>query len=189
MEASFLAQQFFTALPYDAYVRTGTEEQQRRWKQVYDVAAITEAQRSLLTTFTRQMNVLVISGIWCGDCVQQCPLLEKIALANSRRIQVRFVDRDQHKDLSSQLRINGGDRVPVILFLAEDHELCAMYGERTLSRYRALARRQLGPSCEIAIAPPDQDELAAGLQDWLNEFERIQLMLRISPRLRQKHAD
>jgi thioredoxin-like negative regulator of GroEL len=189
MDASFLSEQFSAALAYDAYVRTGTDEQQRRWKQVYDAATLTEAQKNLIGTFTRQMNVLIISGIWCGDCVQQCPLLEKIASANPRRIAVRFVDRDQHKDLSSQLRINGGDRVPVALFLAEDHELCGVYGERTLSRYRAIARRQLGPSCEIAIATPDTDELAAGLQDWLNEFERIQLMLRISPRLRQKHAD
>jgi hypothetical protein len=31
--------------------------------------------------------------------------------------------------------------------------------------------------------------MAATLQEWLNEFERIQLMLRISPRLRQKYGD
>jgi hypothetical protein len=33
------------------------------------------------------------------------------------------------------------------------------------------------------------DELAATLQDWLNEFERVQLLLRLSGRLRQKHDD
>ena len=30
---------------------------------------------------------------------------------------------------------------------------------------------------------------AAVLQEWLNEFERVQWMLRLSPRLRQKHGD
>jgi thioredoxin-like negative regulator of GroEL len=144
MDAAFLAQQFNAALPYSAYIRTGTEEQQRRWQQVYDVAKLTDTQTNLVHGFVREMHVLVVSGIWCGDCVQQCPLMEKIALANPEKIKLRLVDRDQHKELSKQLRINAGDRVPVALFLAEDDELCAVYGERTLSRYRAIARKQLG---------------------------------------------
>jgi hypothetical protein len=36
---------------------------------------------------------------------------------------------------------------------------------------------------------PDAEETAATLQDWLDEFERVQLMLRLSTRLRQKHGD
>jgi thiol-disulfide isomerase/thioredoxin len=176
-------------MPYETYVRTGTQEQQKRWQQVYESTHLTASQTNLIHGFVRKMNVLVVSGIWCGDCVQQCPLLEKIALANGDKIALRFVDRDQHKELSSQLRINGGDRVPVALFMAEDYELCSIFGERTLSRYRAITLRQLGTACEIAIAPPDRDELGATLQDWVNEFERIQLMLRISPRLRQRHGD
>jgi hypothetical protein len=33
------------------------------------------------------------------------------------------------------------------------------------------------------------DEGAETLQEWLNEFERVQLLLRLSGRLRQKHGD
>ncbi len=79
--------------------------------------------------------------------------------------------------------------MPVAIFMAEDFEFCGVYGERPLSRYRILARKKLGDACEIAIAPPDADEHASTLADWLDEFERIQLLLRISPRLREKHAD
>jgi hypothetical protein len=61
--------------------------------------------------------------------------------------------------------------------------------DRTLARYRGLARRQLGPSCELPWAEIPADESAAVLQEWLNEFERVQWMLRLSPRLRQKHGD
>ncbi|HEY1685562.1 MAG TPA: thioredoxin family protein [Tepidisphaeraceae bacterium] len=188
MDAKFLQSQFEKALSYDAYLKTGTDEQQRRWTQVNDAARLLDSQRTVLAGFMRQMNVLVISGIWCGDCVQQCPLMQRIAEGSSN-ITLRLVDRDQHKELSSQLRINGGDRVPVVLFLSEDFELCSTYGERTLSRYRALARKQLGASCPTGIGAPDQDEMAATLGDWLDEFERIQLLLRISPRLRQKYGD
>jgi thiol-disulfide isomerase/thioredoxin len=189
MQASFLAEKFAAALPYDRYVRTGTDEQQRRWQQVYSAAQPTEAQKQLVSGFVRNMKALIVSGIWCGDCVQQCPLLQRIAEANSARIDLRLLDRDQHRDLAEKVRINTGDRVPVVLFLAEDHELCCVYGDRTLNRYRALAARQLGPSCPTGIVAPVADELAATLQDWLDEFERVQLMLRISARLRQKHND
>jgi thiol-disulfide isomerase/thioredoxin len=189
MTPAFLSDKFVTALPYDGYVLTGTGEQQRRWKQVYDAAMLSEPQKALIDGFVREMNVLIVSGIWCGDCVQQCPLLQRIAEANAQRIHLRLIDRDEHKDLSSQLRMNAGDRVPVTLFLAEDFEFCAAFGDRSLNRYRALAQKQLGASCPTGIAPPSNDELARTLADWLNEFERIQLMLRLSPRLRRKHGD
>jgi thiol-disulfide isomerase/thioredoxin len=189
MKADFLTQKFAAALPYDAYALTGTDEQQRRWRQVYDLAKLTPPQTQLVSGFQRNMKILIVSGIWCGDCVQQCPLMQRIAEANPARIDLRLLDRDPHRDLAEEVRMNTGDRVPVALFLAEDFEFCAAFGDRSLSRYRALAKKQLGAACPLAIAPPDLDEMAATLADWLNEFERIQLMLRLSPRLRQKYAD
>jgi len=189
MDAAYLAEKFAAALPYGDYVRTGTAEQQRRWQQVYDAAKLTETQTTLVRSFPRVMKLLCISGVWCGDCIQQCPLVEKIAQAHPQMVQHRLLDRDQHRDLTDRFQINAGDRVPVVLLLAEDHELCAAFGDRTLRRYRAMVLRNLGPSCPIALGPPDADESAATLQDWLNEIERVQLMLRLSPRLRQKHGD
>src|SRR6202451_760566 len=126
LDASFLSDKFAKALPYTQYVQTGTPEQQRRWKQVVDVARLADPQKQLIAGFIRDMKVLVVSGIWCGDCVQQCPLLQRIAEANEARVHLRFVDRDVHRTLSEQIRINGGDRVPVALFLAEDGEPCAI---------------------------------------------------------------
>lgn len=189
MNSPFLSNKFSTAVPYAQYVLTGTDEQQRRWKQVYDAASTTGPQKQLIGGFVREMKLLIVSGIWCGDCVQQVPLIQRIAEANANRVDLRILDRDENRDLAEKIRINGGDRVPVVLFLSEDFELCGIFGERTLSRYRALARAQLGASCPIALAPPDPDELAAPLADWLNEVERMQLLLRLSPRLRKLHGD
>jgi hypothetical protein len=189
MTAQYLSEKFAQAHPYDRYLSTGTDEQQRRWKQVYDAARLTGEQSQIVGGFQRQMHILIVSGIWCGDCVQQVPLIQRIAEANPAKVVLRILDRDQHRDLAEQVRINTGDRVPVALMLAEDFELCSIYGDRTLSRYRALAARQLGPSCPIGITAPDQDELTATLADWFAEIERVQLMLRLSNRLRKKHAD
>ena len=82
-----------------------------------------------------------------------------------------------------------GDRVPIVLLLAEDFEFCGLAGDRTLARYRAIAQKKLGAACATGIGPPDMDELAATIADWMNEVERIQLLLRLSPRLRQKYGD
>src|SRR5436305_264903 len=108
MNASYLADKFAAALPYDRYVRTGTEEQQRRWRQVYEAARLTPAQAELVGRFGRDMKVLIVSGIWCGDCVQQCPLLQRCAEANPGRVDLRLLDRDEHRDLA---HLNFGDGV------------------------------------------------------------------------------
>jgi hypothetical protein len=189
VNASYLAEKFAAALPYDRYVETGTEDQRRRWRQVYDAAHVTADQMRFLAGFVRDMKVLIVSGVWCGDCIQQCPLLQRCVEVNPARIDLRLLDRDLHRDLSEQVRLNAGDRVPVVLFLSEDHEFCGLAGDRTLNRYRALAASQLGPACPTGVYPSPPDELAATLQDWVNELERIHWMLRLSPRLRQRHND
>src|SRR5438034_5501450 len=73
--------------------RHATPDQQRRWQAVYDGVTLSGEQRELLAGFEREMHVLCIAGAWCGDCVNQCPILARIEEQNSR-IVVRFVDRD-----------------------------------------------------------------------------------------------
>lgn len=103
------------------------------------------------------------------------------------KIDLRFVDRDADAGLAGELRICGGSRVPVVVFLSEDFAECGRYGDRTLSRYRAMAAELSGAACSTRIV--ESGALDAVTTDWLREFERVQLMLRTSPRLRQKHGD
>ena len=173
---------------YTDYVATGTSEQQQRWEQMAGQVSLTEVQKELLAGFVREMKVLVLSGIWCGDCVEQCPLFAAIA-DGSDKIDLRFVDRDEQEELADQIPICGGKRVPVAIFMAEDYQLCSVYGDRSLNRYRKLAEKQLGAACSTGLFLPGEDEISVQLQDWLNEFERIQLLLRLSTRLRKKYGD
>ena len=189
IKASYISDRFASGLPYDRYVQTGTDEQQRRWSQVFDAARLTDIQKQLVGGFVRGMKILIFSGIWCGDCVEQCPLIRRIAQANTSKIDLRFIERPKDGELVPELRINAGNRVPVVLFLSEDDEWCATAGDRTINRYRALALRRLGALCPTGIVPPEREELDATLGDWVNEVERVQLMLRLTPRLRQKYQD
>jgi thiol-disulfide isomerase/thioredoxin len=189
INAPYFSDQFASGLSYDRYLQTGTEEQQRRWTQVYDAAHLTGPQKELIGGFVREMKILIFSGIWCGDCVQQCPLIYRIAEANPGKIDLRLVERLKENELVPELRINAGSRVPVVIFLSEDNEWCATAGDRTINRYRALALARLGPLCPTGIVAPEKDELDATLADWLTEVERVQLMLRLTPRLRKKYQD
>jgi thiol-disulfide isomerase/thioredoxin len=181
--------QFSSAPSYEQYLASGTEEQQRRWTQVYDIAQLNATQQQLVAGFQREMKILVHSGIWCGDCVEQCPLIQRIAEANPGKIDLHFLERQMNTELSEELRINGGSRVPVVQFFSEDGLWCATFGDRTINRYRALALKRLRPSCPTGILPPEVSEVEATLADWLNEVERVQLMLRLTPRLREKYQD
>jgi hypothetical protein len=180
---------FAEGMPYTAFLdRHATPAQRARWDAMHARFRLTSAQSDLLSGFVRRMPVLCLAGAWCGDCINQCPAFDHFAQA-STAIDLRFLDRDARPDVREALAINGGHRVPVVVFLSEDGLEVARYGERTLSIYRKLAADQLGPSCPTGVVPPSDDLTAATTEEWLAEFERAQLLLRLSPRLRAKYGD
>jgi thiol-disulfide isomerase/thioredoxin len=166
----------------------GTDEHRRRWADLHARVKLTSQQQALVASFKREMKVFCLAGTWCGDCVNQCPIFDHFARANER-IVLRYFDRDTHPDLAGELKVCGGARVPILVFVSEDGFEVGRYGDRTLSKYRKLASDQFGPSCPTGLVPPEQHVLESVTQDWLDEFERAELILRTSARLRQKHGD
>lgn len=175
------------ALPYEDYLLTHASKAEP-WRVVEKQLSLTNRQRELLASFKRRMPVIVLSGIWCGDCSSQGPMLHLLASASSV-IDLRFVERDDVMDLAERVKINDGLRVPTVITTAEDFELVSIFGDRTLSRYRAVAARKLGAACPLPGAPQPDDAIEATVQDWLDRFEHDQLLLRLSGRLRQLHGD
>lgn len=180
---------FEAALPYRQFLdRHANPDQRGRWDAFHQRVSLTADQKKLLGGFTRRMPVLVLAGAWCGDCVNQCPIFDHFQAA-APAIDVRFLDRDARPDIAAHLKVCGGQRVPVAMFLSEDFTPIVFYGDRTLSAYRAAAASQLGESCSSGAVPPPADAIAAVVTDWLDQFERAQLILRLSGRLRQLHGD
>jgi thiol-disulfide isomerase/thioredoxin len=180
---------FAEALPYTAFLdRYASPAQRTRWDAMHGQFALTAEQSALLNGFVRRMPVLCLAGTWCGDCVNQCPAFDHFARASSV-LDMRFLDRDARPEVRDALAINGGHRVPAVVFLSEDGYEVARFGERTLSTYRRLAVDRLGPACPTGLVPPSADATAAVTAEWLAEFERAQLILRLSPRLRELHGD
>jgi hypothetical protein len=174
---------------YDEFLnRYGSTSDQTKWRQQFDRIRLSDEQRAILASFKRTMPILCLAGAWCGDCVVQCPIFEHFS-RTAPSLDIRYLDRDDHADVQESLRINGGNRVPVIVFFSEDGHEVARYGERTLSQYREMGRSVEGAACPTGIPHGADALLAAMVQEWLNEFERVHWILRLSPRLRKLHGD
>lgn len=188
VDASLLKAKFAAGLSYADFVATGAAEGlDRPWRERYAQLALDEDQQRLVRSFTRQMHVLCLTGNWCGDCALQGSAMQRIAEVNPA-IHLRFLGRNEHADLQVKVRINGGFRVPITFFAAEDFEPVSVFGDRTLSRYRSMARKALGEAAPV-VAPPPADPVREVLREVLEEVERAHLILRLSTRLRQAHGD
>ncbi|MEM9373045.1 MAG: thioredoxin family protein [Planctomycetota bacterium] len=189
IDQELLRKTFDTAPGYEEYIHTGTPDQHAAWSAFRSGADLTGRQAELVGSFSRQLHVVALTGIWCGDCVQQLPFVDAIEQAANGLFPVRYADRDEHSELADRLMIAGGRRVPIVLILNEDFDVLTVEGDRSLSRYRAMAERQLGPSCPLPGAPVPDDEQADTRQDWVDAAERAHLIARLSTKLRQRHSD
>lgn len=180
---------FEDALPYESFLdRHANASQRARWDAMHAQFGLSVEQHGLLMAFIRRMPVLCLAGAWCGDCINQCPAFAHFAQA-STQIDLRFLDRDRSPLIRDALSVNGGHRVPVVVFLSEDWFEVSRYGDRTLSIYRRMAAEQLAPACPTGLVTPSVDVTNALKAEWLAEFKRAQLILRLSPRLRAAHGD
>jgi hypothetical protein len=179
---------FEAAFGWNAYLQRSDIKHAERWQRAYEGTSLTEAQRTLLAGFKRRINLLVLSGVWCGDCVRQGPIFQRLAEA-APGIVLRFAERDEDAGLTDLLRVNGAKKVPVAVFLSEDFYEVQRFGDRTLSIYRAKASRELGAACATGLVPPEPEALAIEVDEWVGIAERVELILRTAPLLRARHAD
>jgi thiol-disulfide isomerase/thioredoxin len=106
-----------TASEYEEYLRKSDPEKVPRWRDSEGrIPELTEEQLERLQGYDRELNVLFYSGVWCGDCSRQGPMLKKIADACGDKVNVRFIERDASEELQDELRILGALRVPTPVF-------------------------------------------------------------------------
>lgn len=190
VRAGFWREHFDLATDYETYLAASDPAKAQKWRDMDPrIPALRDDQRHRLSGHGRELNVLVYSGVWCGDCVRQGPMLRRIAEAGGAQVRLRLIDRDASPALSDELRILGALRVPVVVFLSEDFHEVGRFGDRLLSAYRAKAARELGPACDAGIVAPPPEQLAAEMEEWVAIFERMLLMLRLAPPLRARHGD
>lgn len=180
---------FWDGVGYRSYVATGNARERAAWARAETaLPVLPDDARTRLDPAGRIVNVLCLSGIWCGDCVRSVPIVARLAEAAGPSVDFRLVDRDAIPELRDELRILGAMRVPMVVFLTEDFHEIGRWGDRPLTVYREKAATELGAACPLPGAV-DGGALAAETDEWLDVFERMILMARLAPSLRARHGD
>ena len=175
------------ALLYEDYLQTEEAKYKDKWDDVYARISLTDSQKVILRGLVRPLRILLMSGIWCGDCSRQGPIIQKISEANDG-IEVRCIDNRSNPDLQDELRINGAMKVPVAVFLSEDFFELARFGDRHLNVYRHKMISETGAACATGLGVSD-DLIAADTADWTDLIERAHAIVRLAPKYREKYKD
>jgi Thioredoxin len=109
---------------------TGTEQSESlthytslneaRMNRLDKTIKISEDVISKLQNLDKHYIWMVISEGWCGDAAQILPVLNKMALASEKRIDLRIVLRDQNEELMSQYLTNGGKAIPKVIVICKE---------------------------------------------------------------------
>jgi hypothetical protein len=190
VRSDFWRECFGEAHSYEEYLSASDPKRASRWQSLGErIPRLSGEQRERLAAVHRTLNVLLVSGVWCGDCVRQGPMIRQIVDACDDGVALRVIDRDQNPKLRDEVRILGAARVPVVVFLSEDFHEVGRFGDRTLHTYRRKAETEFGAACAVPTAELPAEELAAERDEWAAIFERMLLMLRLAPPLRERYAD
>ena len=189
LRAGLFRRAFAEAHAWPDYLATAKPGEAPGWaKGVAAVPPLPDDAGTRLDPAGRIVNLLCLSGAWCGDCVRSVPILARLSEAAGPSFAFRVLDRDAIPELRDETRVLGAMRVPVALFLTEDFHEIGRYGDRTLSVYREKAVTELGAACPLP-GSAGESALAAETAEWLEVFERMILMARLAPPLRARHGD
>ena len=183
----FFKSWFNKGLNYSDYIKTGSSIELAKWNNFEKNVVLSDDQINLVKSFNRKVNLLILSGIWCGDCQRQIPILKKFSDINDN-ITIKLLDNRENPELQEELRINGAEKVPVVVVLSEDFFELQRFGDVHLERYRDKLKSQLGAACDPGLFTTES-ESRSETNSWLELIERCYAVLRISPMLRKRYND
>lgn len=96
-----------------------------------------------LKALPRTVHVVAIAEDWCGDVVRHVPVLLRLAGA-TEKLQVRFITREQPKDVFVRYLTNGGEAIPKFIFLSDQFVECGNWGPMQADCRKLIAR---GKAC------------------------------------------
>ena len=157
-------ERFEQGLTYDQFKVGMTRNQERFAANERDVQ-LSQEDLEAFRRLAQPLNVLVLAEDWCGDVIDNLPILGRLA-ADTGKLNVRVFLRDEHPDLMDQFLNKGQFRsIPVFAFFDDGFHEIGHFIERpdSVTERRAEARRELfaqhpdfgSPDTPIAQLPED----------------------------------
>ena len=141
---------FDTALDFNAWLAAeGREDRDEKMRQLIDDFHMRTHEEGMLRALARPVYVIAIAENWCGDVIRHVPVLQKMADI-APNIHIRYIKREQNKEIFARFLTNGGEAIPKFIFLSSEWVECGNWGPMP-SRCRELVAR--GRACgDIAAA-------------------------------------
>ena len=117
-----------SGLDFDAWLNVAENQSNRdKMAEIYKNQSIPEDTLSELNAIDRPLHIVAIAEDWCGDVVQHVPVLQKIA-DHSDHIHLRYITREDNKDVFVRYLTNGGEAIPKFIFLNDNFVECGTGG-------------------------------------------------------------
>ncbi len=168
-------ERFAQGMTYDEFKQQMTRNRERLEANERGVRLRPE-DLAAFRNLPQPLNVLVLAEDWCGDVIDNLPVLARIA-EESGKLNPRIFLRDQNLDLMDQYLKDGQFRsIPVFAFFDEQMNPLGHFIERpeSVTERRAELRRQISaqhpefgaPETPIAQVPEDvRPQLMAALAE------------------------
>src|SRR5579885_2763577 len=137
-------ERFEQGMTYNAFKAQMTRNQER-FQANEQALVLDPADVAVFSNLPRPLDVLVLAEDWCGDVINNLPILGRLA-AESGKLNVRIFLRDQNLDLMDQYLNQGQFRsIPVFVFFDAQFNEVGRFIERpaSVTERRARQRRDL----------------------------------------------
>jgi len=134
-------ERFESGMTYDEW-KAGMTRNRERFEQLEGRVEITPEDLAAFRRLPQPLNVLVLAEDWCGDVINNLPVLGRLA-AESGTLNVRVFLRDHHPDLMDQYLNQGQYKsIPVFAFFDDSFREVGRWIERPASVTEARERRR-----------------------------------------------
>ena len=147
-------ERFDQGMTYDEFKSQMTRNQER-FAANERRAEIDPATLAAFRALPLPLNVLVLAEDWCGDVIDNLPILGRLA-AESGKLTLRVFLRDQHPDLMDQYLNQGLYRsIPVFAFFDDQFHGLGQFIERppSVTERRAERRRTIFAAHPEFVSP------------------------------------
>ncbi len=102
----------------------------QRAKRIENTTVIEESLNETIEKISVPLIFLVIAEAWCGDVVQNLPIINKIVALNPI-IELKIILRDENESIMNEFLTNGAKAIPVCLILNKSNlDVVARWGPR-----------------------------------------------------------
>lgn len=173
------AERFHEGLTYDEWKAQMTRNQER-FQTNESQFELKPDDLAFFKNLPQPVHVLVLAEDWCGDVIDNLPILGQLA-RESEKLNVRVFLRDQNLDIMDQYLNKGEFRsIPVFAFFDDQFQELGRFIERpeSVSERRSQLRKEyyaqhpeLGsPETPISQMPEEtRNQLMQAMSEWRNQ--------------------